>query len=66
MYGIILLKIYPRAVQKLGIVPRLVFTFQEEPQAKKFAFYMTYDWANPQRAFESTQMIIKNRKKLKL
>ena len=30
-----LLKIFPRAVQKLGIVPVLVFSFQEEPQAKE-------------------------------
>ena len=30
-----LLKIFPRAVPKFGTVPVLVFTFQEEPQAKK-------------------------------
>ena len=34
-------KIFQRAVQKLGIVPWLVFTFQEEPQTKKITFYMT-------------------------
>ena len=28
-------KIFPRADQKLGIVPVLVFSFQEEPQAKE-------------------------------
>ena len=30
-----LLKIFPRAVQKLAIVPVLVVFFQEEPQAKE-------------------------------
>ena len=30
-----LLKNFPRAVKKLGIVPVLVFSFQEDPQAKK-------------------------------
>ena len=30
-----LLKIFTKAVQKLGIVPVLVFTFQEKPQANK-------------------------------
>ena len=51
-----LLKIFPRAVQKLGTVPVLVFTFQEEPQAKKICIL-----ANSQKAFEATQLIIKNR-----
>ena len=59
-----LLKIIPRAVQKLGIVPVLVFTFQEEPQAKNIR--TLYDWANSQRAFKAIQMIIKNRQKTKL
>ena len=59
-----LLKIFPRAVQKLGIVPVLVFTFQEEPQAKTIR--ILYDWANPQRAFKAIQMIIEKRQKSKL
>ena len=59
-----LLKIFPRAVQKLGTVPVLGFTFQEEPQAKKIR--ILYDFANSQRAFEATQLIIKNRPKSKL
>ena len=59
-----LLKIIPRAVQKLGIVPVLVFTFQEEPQAKNIR--ILYDWANSQRAFKAIQMIIKSRQKSKL
>ena len=54
-----LIKVFPRAVQKLGTVPVLVFTFHEEPQAKKN--HILYDWANLQRAFETTLMIIKNR-----
>ena len=54
-----LLKIIPRAVQKLGIVPVLVFTFQEEPQAKNIR--ILYDWANSKRAFKAIQMIIKSR-----
>ena len=37
-------KIFPRAVQKLGTVPVLVFTFEEEPQAKKIR--ILYDFAN--------------------
>ena len=49
--------IFPKAVQKLGTEPVLVFTFQEEPQAKKI--HILYDWANLQRAFEGTLMIIK-------
>ena len=57
-------KIFPRAVQKLGTVPVLGFTFQEEPQAKKIR--ILYDFANSQRAFEATQLIIKNRPKSKL
>ena len=59
-----LLKIFPRAVQKLGIVPVLVFSFQEEPQAKEIR--NLFDLANSQRAFEATQLIIKNRPKSKL
>ena len=39
-----LLKIFPSAVQKLGTVPKLVFNFQEEPQAKKIR--ILYDLAN--------------------
>ena len=54
-------KIFSRAVQKLGIVPVLVFTFQEEPKAKKIR--ILYDLSNSQRAFEATQLIIKNRQK---
>ena len=56
-----LLKIFPRAVQKMGTVPVLGFTFQEEPQAKKIR--ILYDLANSQRAFEATKLIIKNRPK---
>ena len=56
-----LLKIFPRAVQKMGTVPVLGFTFQEEPQAKKIP--ILYDLANSQRAFEATKLIIKNRPK---
>ena len=44
----------------LGIVPVLVFTFQEEPQAKNIR--ILYDWANSQRAFKAFQMIIKRQK----
>ena len=62
--GYFLLKIFPRAVQKLGSVPVLVFTFQEKPQAKKIC--ILYDLANSQKAFEATQLIIKNRRKSKL
>ena len=57
-------KIFPRAVQKLGTVPVVGFTFQEEPQAKKI--HILYDLANSHRAFEATQLIIKNRPKSKL
>ena len=57
-------KIFPRTVQKLGTVPVLGFTFQEEPQAKKIR--ILYDLANSHRAFEATQLIIKNRPKSKL
>ena len=56
-------KIFPRAVQKLGTVPVLVLTFQEQPQAKKIR--ILYDLANSQRAFEASQLIIKNRQKSK-
>ena len=59
-----LLKIFPRAVQKLGTMPVLVFTFQEEPQAEKIC--ILYDLANSQKAFEATQLIIKKRQKSKL
>ena len=59
-----LLKIFPRAVQKFGIVPVLVFSFQEEPQANEIR--NLYDQANSQRAFEAIQLIIKNRQKSKL
>ena len=41
-----LLKIFTKAVQKLGIVPVLVFTFQEKPQAKKIC--ILYDLASSQ------------------
>ena len=44
-----LLKIFLRAVQKLGTVPVLVFTFQEEPQTKKIC--ILYDLANSKTAF---------------
>ena len=64
MYGIFLLKIFPRAVQKFGTVPVLVFTFQEEPQTKKIC--ILYDLASSQKAFEAPQLIIKNRQKSKL
>ena len=64
LYGIFLLKIFPKAVQKLRTVPVLFFTFQEEPQAKKIR--ILYDLANSQRVFKSTQLIIKNRQKSKL
>ena len=57
-------KIFPRTVQKLGIMPVLVFTFQEEPKAKNIR--ILYDWANSQRAFKAIKMIIKNRQKSKL
>ena len=57
-------KLFPRAVKKLGTVPVLGFTFQEEPQAKKIR--ISYDLANSQRAFEAIQLIIKNRPKPKL
>ena len=63
-YFFFLLKILPRAVQKLGTMPVLVFTFQEEPQAKKIR--ILYDLAKSQRAFEAIQLIIKNRYKSKL
>ena len=56
-------KMFPRVVQKLGTVPVLVFTFQEQPQAKKIR--ILYDLANSQRAFEASQLIIKNRQKSK-
>ena len=56
-----LLKIFQRAVQNMGTVPVLGFTFQEEPQAKKI--HILYDLANSQRAFEATKLIIKNRPK---
>ena len=56
-------KIFPRAVQKLGTVPVLVFTFQEKPQAKKIR--ILYDLANSRSSFEATQLIIKNRQKSK-
>ena len=59
-----LLKIFPRAVQKLGTLPVLVFTFQEKPQAKKIG--ILYDLANSQKAYEATQQIINNRGKSKL
>ena len=59
-----LLKIFPRAVQKLGIVPVLFFTFRDEPQSKNIC--ILYDWVNSQRAFKAIQMIIKNRQKSKL
>ena len=59
-----LLKIFPRAVQKFGIMPVLVFIFQKEPQAKENR--ILYDLADSQRAFEATQLIIKNRQKSKL
>ena len=59
-----LLKIFPRAVQKLETLPMLGLTFQEEPQAKKIR--ILYDLANSQRAFEATQLITKNRPKSKL
>ena len=59
-----LLKTFPRAVQKLGTMPVLVFSFQKEPQTKKI--YILYDLANSHRAFEATQLIIKNRQKTKL
>ena len=36
-----LLKIFPRAVQKLGIMPVLVFTFRRNHKPKIFAFDMT-------------------------
>ena len=52
-----LLKLFPRAVQKLRIVPVLVFALQEEPQAKKIR--ILYYLVNSQRAFEGTQLIIK-------
>ena len=58
-----LLKIFPRAVQKLRAVPMVGLTFQEQPQAKKNR--ILYDLANSQRAFEATQLIIKNRPKSK-
>ena len=57
-------KLFPRAVKKLGTIPVLGFTFQEEPQAKKIS--ISYDLANSQRAFEAIQLIIKNRSKSKL
>ena len=57
-------KIFPRTVQKFGIVPDLVFTFQEEPQAEYIR--ILYDCANSQRVFKAIQMIIKNRQKSKL
>ena len=57
-------KIFRRTLQKFGIVPVLVFTLQEEPQAKNI--HILYDWANSQRAFKAIQMIIKNRQKSKL
>ena len=57
-------KIFPRTVQKLGIVPVLVFTFQEEPQTKNIR--ILYDWANSQRAFKAFQVIIRNRQKSRL
>ena len=53
-----------KSIQKLGIVPVLVFTFQKEPQAKNIR--IKYDWTNSQRAFKAIQMIIKNRQKSKL
>ena len=62
--GFFFAKVFPRAVQKLGTVRVMVFTFQEEPQAKKIR--ILYDLANSQRAFEATQLIIKNRQKSKL
>ena len=57
-------KIFPRTVQKFWIVPDLVFTFKEEPQAKNIR--ILYDWASSHRAFKAIQMIIKNRQKSKL
>ena len=54
-----LLKIFPSAAQKLGIVPVLGFTFLEEPQAKYIL--ILYDWANYQITFKAFQMIIKNK-----
>ena len=59
-----LLKIFPRVVQKLGTVSVFVFTFQEEPQAKKTR--ILYELANSQRPFEAILLIIKNRQKSKL
>ena len=61
---VFLAKIFPRTGQKLGIVPVLVFTFQEEPLAKNIR--ILYTWAGSQRAFKAIQMIIKNRQKSKL
>ena len=59
-----LLKIFPSAAQKLGIMPVLVFTFQEDPQAKYIR--ILYDWTNYKRTFKAIQMIIKNRQSSKL
>ena len=40
-YGIFFAKIFPRAVQKLGIVPMLVLLFRRNHKQRKFAFNVT-------------------------
>ena len=48
---------------KVGNRASVGFSFQEEPQAKQIR--ILYDLSNSQRAFEATQLIIKNRQKSK-
>ena len=51
------LKSSPKVGNRAGVG----FYFQEEPQAKKIG--ILYDLANSQKAFEATQLLIKNRQK---